>query len=147
MPDRHLIASAESDTRFQYDIIKGLADSIRQLTGSIQKMQETQVNMLERLAVLEANRVGEVVAKVEVAVEAAKNRIDVLEADKNRRDGAAGAFKMIKDWAPFLAMLFSAACAAWLYGRSLGLTPAPPATAIRVQNSEPNVERTVGGKP
>ncbi|MEG3086191.1 hypothetical protein [Sphingomonas sp. PB4P5] len=63
---------------------------------------------------------------VEASIVVLDARVDVLLKDKDRRDGAVGMLGTIKSWAPFLAMLFSAACAAWLYGRSLGITPAPP---------------------
>lgn len=126
MPDRLLPPSPESDTRFQYEIIKGLSESVRDLASSIRDMQSTQVGMLERLAKLEANRVSEVVAEVKISVDGALKRIDRLEKDKDRRDGAYGMLGTIKAWAPFLAMLFSAACVLWLYGRSAGIVPAPP---------------------
>ncbi len=147
MPDR-LLHSPESDTRFQYEIIKGLSESVRDLAGSIREMQSTQVGMLERLAKLEANRIGEVVGKVEVAVEAVKDRVDRLEQDKDRRDGAGGAFRMIKEWAPFVGMVASILAAAWLYGRSIGITPAPPPAPPRVEASpDPQGRHTVGGRP
>lgn len=65
-------------------------------------------------------------------------KIAVLMKDKDRRDGAVGMLGAIKSWAPFLAMLFSAACVLWLYGRSLGVVPSPPVTAAMPQ---PPVER------
>lgn len=146
MPDR-LVTSPESDTRFQYDIIKGLSESVRDLASSIRDMQSTQVGMLERLAKLEANRVAEVVAEVKVSVDGAIKRIEGLERDKDRRDGAIGMLGTIKSWAPFVAMIASVLAAAWLYGRSLGITPAPPVPQVRAEASASHDNRTAGGKP
>lgn len=116
----------EEEERFKYEVIKGLSESVRQLATNMADMQRTQVGVLERLAVLEANRFAETIATLDT-------RVDALLRDKDRRDGAIGMLGTIKSWAPFLAMLFSAACAAWLYGRSLGITPAPPVAAARVE--------------
>lgn len=133
-----------SDTRFQFEIIKGLSDSIRQLATQMADMQRTQVSMLERLATLEAGKVSARIDEVE-------DKLEALMSDKYRRDGAIGALGAIKAWAPFLAMLFSAACALWLYGRSVGIVPAPPAAAAKVeatiQHDERRIEGVVGGKP
>jgi hypothetical protein len=107
----------DSDTRFQFQVIQELAQSVR-------AMGETQTRMLERLARIEEHRVHE-------AVHALTARVDNLEGDRDRRDGALGMLGTIKSWAPFLAMLFSAACVLWLYGRSAGLVPAPPAEPTR----------------
>jgi len=130
-----------SDTRFQFEIIKGLAESIRQLTGSIQKMQETQVNMLERLATLEAGKVTSRIDDVEA-------RIDALFQDKDRRDGALGMLGVLRVWGP---VIFSALAAFWLFGRSAGVVPAPPVAPTRVEATihpeERKIEGTVGGKP
>jgi hypothetical protein len=158
VPDRLLSPSSESDTRFQYEVIKQLSESVRSsvdatrdVARNVSDMQKTQISMLERLAKLESNRVNEQVAKMEERLDTACGRIDVLEHDKYRRDGASGAFKMIKDWAPFLAMLFSAACVLWLYGRSVGVVPAPPVAPVRLEAAgnpnNQNIEGTVGGTP
>jgi len=149
MVDR--IISPEADTRFQYDIIKGLADSVRQMATNMAELQKTQVDMLVRLARLEENKVGDELIAMKAATTALTIRIDALESDKDRRDGALGALGAIRQWAPFLAMLFSAACALWLYGRSAGFVPAPPAPVTKVEatidHGERKIEGIVGGKP
>lgn len=105
MPDRLLAASTESDTRFQYEIIKSLADSVRQQSDVLRDVQKTQVGMLERLAKIEANRINENVAELRANVNAACDRIDKLEQDKDRRDGAMGAWSWIaRNW-PMAAMV------------------------------------------
>lgn len=111
----------DSDTRFQFQVIQELAQSVR-------AMGETQTRMLERLARIEEHRVHEAVASLQ-------SRVDRLESDKDQRDGALGALGAIRQWAPFLAMLFSAACALWLYGRSAGIVPAPPIEPVRSASS------------
>lgn len=149
MADR--VISPEADLRFQYDVIKGLADSVRQMATNMADLQKTQVDMLVRLARLEENKVGEELVAMKASTAALAIRIDALESDKDRRDGAIGALGAIRQWAPFLAMLFSAACALWLYGRSIGLVPAPPPAPAKVEatidHSDRRIEGVVGGKP
>lgn len=134
----------EEEERFKYEVIRGLSESVRQLAAGMADMQRTQVGMLERLAALEANRFGTSIAELEVNVAS-------LMRDKDRRDGAIGMLGAIKSWAPFLAMIFSAAAAAWLYGRSLNIVPAPPVATARVEATihpeERRIEGLVGGKP
>lgn len=101
-----------SDTRFQFEVIKSLADSIR-------SMGDTQTRILERLARIEEHRVHEAVGKLTA-------RIDVLEQDKDRRDGAMSLLGGIKSWWPVIIGLASLFSALWLAGRSVGLVPAPP---------------------
>lgn len=134
----------EEEERFKYDVIKGLSESVRQLAAGMADMQRTQVGMLERLAALEAS-------KFAASIDDLDGKVAALLRDKDRRDGAIGMLGTIKSWAPFLAMLFSAACAVWLYGRSLGITPAPPAAPTRVEATihpeERRIDGVVGGKP
>jgi len=164
MPERLLALTAESDTRFQYEIIKGLSESIRQQSASTERlaaamadMQKTQIGMLERLAKLEANRVGETVAKIEAAVEvvkervdatveAVKDRVDKLEQDKDRRDGAGSFVGLLFKYGP---TVFSLMTLLYLAGRSIGLVPAPPAPPTRIETSETPYARDTeqGGKP
>ena len=138
--------ATEGDIRFQFEIIKGLSESIRDLASSVRDMQKTQVGMLERLATLEANKVGEAVATLALSVTTQEVRIDELFAEKYKRDGAFGMLRTIKDWAPFLAMLFSAACMVYLAGRATGLVPAPPATVHSVARDEPSKEVKIDGQ-
>ena len=146
-PFRSLFQGADpSDTRFQFEVIKGLSESIRQQSASTERlasgmadMQKTQVGMLERLARLEANKVGETVARVETLVGVLDGRVDALLRDKDRRDGATGVFGFFLKFGP---VIFSAFAALWLLFRSLGIVPAPP-----VPTPAANVERSREAEP
>lgn len=138
MPDRDISRGDPGDVRFQFEIIKGLSESIRQMATNMADMQKTQVNMLERLATLEANRIGDVVTKMESSISAVAARVDNLERDKDHRDGAVGVFDWVRVWGP---VLFSFAAAVWLFGRSLGIVPAPPTA-----HDPPAIERRSDGK-
>lgn len=100
-----------NDTRFQFEVIKQLAESVR-------GMGENQTKILERLARIEEQRVHESVAKLHA-------RIDVLEKDKDLRDGANGFRDAIMKWWPAIALLL---LVAWTAGRALGFfhLPEPP---------------------
>jgi hypothetical protein len=135
--------SPEQEERFKYDIIRGLSDSVRQLAIGIADMQKTQVGILERLATLEAN-------KFAVAIDGIKADVKVLMIEKEQRAGAKSAFGMIKEWSPFIGMIMGVLAAAWLYGRSAGIVPAPPVAPTRVEATiHPNdrIDGVVGGKP
>lgn len=134
----------EEEERFKYEVIKGLSESVRQLATGMADMQKTQVGMLERLATLEANKFGNL-------IEAIKADVKVLMIEKDRREGARGAFAMIKEWSPFLGMILIAAVAFIVYGRMAGIVPAAPVATTRVEATirpdERRIEGTVGGKP
>jgi len=129
MPDR-MLSGEPNDTRFQFEIIKGLSESIRQQSTSIERlavgmadMQKTQVGMLERLAKLEANRIAEVVAEVRLDVAAIEAKVVALLREKDQRQGAYAVFAWLRVWGPVIFSLFAAL---WLFGRSMGIVPAPP---------------------
>lgn len=129
-----------SDTRFQFEVIKNLSESVRQsveatrdVAKNVSEMQRTQVSMLERLARLESNRVNEQVAKVEERLESACKAIDKLEQDKDRRDGAAGLLSRIPGWLQFAVALASIFSAIYLFGRSAGVIPSPPTTVTKIE--------------
>jgi hypothetical protein len=132
MPDTRTLAGVEpSDLRFQFKIIEGLSESIRQQSASTERlasgmadMQRTQVGMLERLAKLEANRVAEVVAEIRLDVASLEGKVSALMTEKAQRQGAYAVFGWLRVWGPVIFSLFAAL---WLFGRSLGIVPAPPA--------------------
>lgn len=135
--------SPEEEERFKYDIIRGLSESVRQLAQGIADIQKTQVGILERLATLEANKFAN-------AIEGIKSDVKVLMIEKEQRAGARGAFGMIKEWSPFIGMIMGVLAAAWLYGRSAGIVPAPPVAPTRVEatiHPDDKIEGVVGGKP
>lgn len=133
----------EEEERFKYEVIKGLSESVRQLASGLADMQRTQVGMLERLATLEASKFAS-------AIEGIKADVKVLMIEKEQRAGAKSAFGMIKEWSPFIGMIMGVLAAAWLYGRSAGIVPAPPVAPTRVEATiHPNdrIDGIVGGKP
>jgi hypothetical protein len=144
MPGTMTQGGEPNDLRFQFKVIEGLSESIRQQAASTERlatamaeMQKTQVNMLERLATLEAN-------KFATAIDGIKADVKVLMVEKS-------AFGMIKEWSPFLGMLLIAAVAVIVYGRMLGVVPAaapaPTRVEATIQHDERRIEGVVGGKP
>lgn len=111
LPDDLYFQGDPNDTRFQFEVIKQLADSIRE-------MNTTQTRILERLARIEEQRVHEIAVKLSA-------RIGILEEKETRREGAYTVFSWLRIWGP---VLFSFFAAIWLFGRSLGIVPAPPLT-------------------
>lgn len=95
---RELFQGEVNDIRFQFEVIKNLADSVRQQTEVVRGIQTTQVSMLERLARIEANRINETVAKIEERVEVACGKIDVLEQDRDIRNGGTKAWRGFLGW-------------------------------------------------
>ena len=71
------------DIRFQFEIIKSLGESVRQQTQALTDLHTQQTEILIRLERIEANKINEQVAAIQAKVE-------VLEADRLRRDGASG---------------------------------------------------------
>jgi len=69
--------------RFQFEIIKSLGESVRQQTQALADLHTQQTEILIRLERIEANKINEQVAALQAKVE-------VLEADRLRRDGASG---------------------------------------------------------
>lgn len=108
MPD-----NANNDTRFQFEVIKELAASVR-------TMGEIQTKMLERLARIEEHRVHEAVGKLE-------SRVDAIERTHDMERGAAGFRDAIIKWWPVLAL---ALLVFWTAGRALGFFHLPDAPRI-----------------
>jgi len=114
MPDG-FSSSGESDIRFQFEVIKNLAESGREVAKSVERLtntvgdvQKTQINMLERLAKIEANRVNETVAKLEERCDRQSEKIDKLESDKDQRDGGNAMRRALTVWAPLVLAGISA---------------------------------------
>lgn len=127
-------------------VLAQIRDSLSAQNRDIRNTSEAISDVRERVIRLEeSNRRLEA---VEGITENHDKRIDALEADKQRRDGAIGLIGALRVWGP---VVFSALAALWLFGRSLGITPAPPVRPTHVeatiQPDDLSIEGTVGGKP
>jgi hypothetical protein len=97
MPDS-MGTPPESDLRFQFEVIKNLAESVRQQSEVLRGVQTTQITMLERLAKIESNRINETVAKLEERTDKACTAIDRLESERDQRLGGSKAWKGFLGW-------------------------------------------------
>lgn len=93
------------DIRFQFEIIKGLGESVRLQTAALGSLQQGQIDIVERLARIEARDHAEALAALRVEV-------DALKADKQRRDGASGIIHAIMK-SPMLAWAVALAGFVW----------------------------------
>jgi len=107
MPDG-FSGGGEGDLRFQFEVIKNLAESVRQQSDVLRSVQTTQVTMLERLAKIEANRVNETVAELKVKLDETCGKVDRLESDKDRRDGGSAWRQGLMVYWPIAAVTISA---------------------------------------
>jgi hypothetical protein len=112
MPDRFLddgtsrmVSSAEGDLRFQFEVIKQLAESVREQALVMRGVQEDmrtlhagQAKQNERLAAIEANRINENVAKLEERLDRACGAIDRLESDRDVREGGSKVWRNFLGW-------------------------------------------------
>jgi hypothetical protein len=114
--------SGANDIRFQFEVIKNLSESVRQIATSMADVQKTQVNMLERLARIESNRINEDVADLRARHDAVNGRVDALERDKDVRDGGSLMRKAIVTWWPVIAATFTAI---FLLSRAAGVLHLP----------------------
>lgn len=137
MPNGGTTIIEPNDLRFQFKVIEGLSESIRQQSAATERLatgmadiQRTQVSMLERLAKLEANKFGEALVKAETKVDEMDKRIDALFRDKDRRDGAMGALGALRVWGPAICGLLTVL---YLAGRAANVIPSPPMTVTKVE--------------
>lgn len=141
---------AESDLRFQFEVIRNLSESVRQSTDATRdlaknmaEMQKTQVSMLERLAKLEANRVNESVAKVEERLDNACKAIDKLETERDVREGGSKAWRgFLAWWGPLTWTLGIVFTVLFLLFRATGILHLPDGkeTPVAIQREERAVE-------
>lgn len=120
-------ASPEAnDIRFQYDVIRNLAESVREQSKVMASIQTTQVSMLERLAKIEANRVNEVVAEVKALVAVHEGKIDKLEQDRDIREGGAGARRAVQSyWSIITTLIGVIGTVLFLILRTIGIIHLP----------------------
>jgi len=133
-PLSRILQQGPDDVRFQFDVIKQLAESVRMMT-------DTQTKMLERLARIEEQRTHEAVASM-------AGRIATLEADLQRRTGMMNAVAALPKVLAFLTAIASIFTGLYLAGRAAGLINAAPARIeAKVDPHAGKVEGTIGGKP
>lgn len=114
LPDRLLTATDPTDVRFQYEVIRQLAESVRQQTGALGEMQRQQTQILERLARIEANRAHDDIERNRASIVELDKRVDALFRDKDRRDGQLTAWAWVQRSAPWATIAAAAAAAiAW----------------------------------
>ncbi len=111
-----------NDIRFQFEIIKQLAENGRTMANNISDMQKTQVAMLERLARMEAGAVNETVVEL-------KTKVDRLEQLEDRRAGESAAKAAIIKWWPVIG---TALMVIWIIGRALGFFQIPERPTVPV---------------
>lgn len=104
-PDLSLDPQAPNDLRFQFEIIKGLSESVREQTSVMLRMQEQQTDIVARLERIEAKATAEQVAALLV-------RVDTLEAAEHRREGAFHLVGTIMK-SPFVAWLAAIGAGVW----------------------------------
>lgn len=133
-PIARMLNQGPDDVRFQFDVIKQLAESVRE-------MSSTQVKMLERLARIEEQRTHEVVREL-------TSRLAVLETDYNQRTGTMKTLAALPKIVAFIVAIASVFSAVYLAGRAAGVIPAAPARIeAKVDSHEGKLEGFVGGKP
>jgi len=122
--------SPEADLRFQYDVIKGLADSVRQMATNMADLQKTQIDMLVRLARLEENKVGDELVHMKAATVALGLRVNALESVEDQRQGALNALGVLRVWAAPICGLLTVL---YFAGRAMGVIPSPPVTVTKIE--------------
>lgn len=119
---------SNNDTRFQFEVIKQLAESVRVNGDVMRDIQQTQVNMLERLARIEEHKFHEAVGKLSA-------RVDAIDRHLAEERGAVGARNAVLKWWPVIGM---ALLVFWTAGRALGFFHLPDRPAIeRRVNQDP----------
>lgn len=151
MPNRDLEDAlnprlAGSTEGMTLQVLAQIRDSLSAQNRDIRNTVEAISDVRERVIRLEEN--NRRLEVVEAATKDHNTRIDALEADKQRRDGAIGMLGVLRIWGP---VVFSALAALWLYGRSFGVTPVPPTRPTHVEATlkpeDLTIEGTIGGKP
>ena len=129
-------------------VLAQIRDSLTALNRDMRHVNEGLTDIRERVIRLEER--DRRLEAVEHCTTDLAARVNALEKDKDRRDGAIGLLGAIPKWVPIIGMIASVLAAAWLYGRSAGIVPAPPTASTRVEAPGEHGERhegAVGGKP
>ena len=111
MPERLLDMGDPTDARFQFEILRSLAESVKLQTTALGELQKQTNAISERLARIESNRIHDDVAQLRIDVGKETARIEALMRDKDRRDGALGAWTWLQRTAPWGAVAGAGAAA------------------------------------
>lgn len=115
MPERMLDIGDPTDSRFQFEILRSLAESVKSQTEALGALQKQTYDVSERLARIESNRIHDEVAQLRLDLSSESRRVDALMRDKDRRDGALGAWAWLQRTAPWGLMAAAVAgLASWL---------------------------------
>lgn len=130
---RTLDQSDPGDLRFQFEIIRELSSSVRATANVLEKVRDemaedrkVQVQILERLAKIEANTVNEQVEKLADAVADLADKVDKLEKVEDQRVGVIEARRAVVLYWPviltFLGVIFTVV---FLLMRATGIMHVP----------------------
>lgn len=125
MPEGYANPEA-NDIRFQYDVIRNLAESVREQSKVMAGIQSTQVSMLERLAKIEANRINEDVATLSSRLDTALEKIDELEKDRDIREGGVRSRRAVQSyWGIITSAASALGVVFWILLRAAGVVHLP----------------------
>lgn len=100
------MAEDPSDLRFQFETIRHLAESTRQLASNVSSLQGMAADIVERLARIEANEVNSRVKALEL-------KVADLEGERNQRVG----MQRVVEWifkSPMVGWVIGAGATIWL---------------------------------
>jgi lipoate-protein ligase A len=93
-------------------VLQQMSDTLRRLADAQEKISDDVVAVKDRLTKIESAGLGEQLITLGQSLERACARIDVLEADKDKRSGMAELLGFVSRSAPWIATL---AIGAWAY--------------------------------
>lgn len=95
--------------------MRQFGDALRQQTQMLAAVQNRVFEMSERLTRIESTGIHGDVEQLRQSLDAQTRRIDALMQDKDRRDGALGAWAWLQRSAPWAALMAAGAgFAAWI---------------------------------
>lgn len=128
-----------NDTRFQFEVVKQLAESVKVTSEILRGMGDTQTRMLERLARIEEQRTHEAVAAITA-------RVNALESERDQRQGAAGVSdRFLKWWGPMTWTLGIVFTVLFLILRATGILHLPDSGPAVITREAREVDRRTEG--
>lgn len=135
MPDGKIMTALDTTDVAQMALIeamRSLADSGKKTASAVESVQVEIRDVRERLIRIEATEfkaeIGQAKREIErlrkealSEMEATKRRVDVLEADKDRRDGGAAFAGAVLKYGPFVIALITALFVVLLATRQIKL--------------------------